>query len=81
LRSSRDKNNNTPASGSERIQIAAAEHATPSYRPVLAVDYYSAATAVGKLTVAQPAVVLRDTRLKLRARRRRTLLASPDRRE
>jgi hypothetical protein len=81
LRSSRDKNNNTPASGSERIQIATAEHATPGCRPVLVVDYYSAATAVGKLSVTPPSVVLRDTRVKLRARRRRTLLASPARRE
>lgn len=74
LRSSRDKNNTTSGAGAERIQLAAAEHATPAFRPVLVVDYYSAATAVGKLAMGEAAVGVYDTRIKLRARRRRTLL-------
>jgi hypothetical protein len=69
LRSSRDKTGATPT-GSERVQIASAEHATPGFRPVLVVDYYAVAPATGHGAQPLPAIRVRDTRIKLRARRR-----------
>lgn len=82
LRSSRDAGGNAPASnGNEYVRLAAAAHGTPALRPVLMVDYFAAPSATGRLVQASPRVRIQDTRIKLRARRRRTLLDARTREE
>lgn len=82
LRSSRDKNNTPPASnGNEYIRIAAANHGTPAFRPLLIVDYASVFPATVRVTVPGASISLVDTRIKLRARPRHTALTTVVRKE
>ncbi|MCW5874162.1 MAG: hypothetical protein KIS88_05900 [Anaerolineales bacterium] len=77
LRSSRDAAGIPPASnGDEYVRLAAGAHSTPALRPVLMVDYFAVPSATGKLVQPSPRVRIQDTRIKLRARRRKTLLAA-----
>lgn len=77
LRSSRDAAGTTPpGNGNEYVRLAAAAHSTPAVRPLLMVDYFSVPSAAGRLAQPSPRVRIQDTRLKLRARRRKTLLAA-----
>lgn len=48
-------------------------------RPALIVDYFAVPSATGKLTQPNPRVRIEDTRIKLRARRRKTLLDARNR--
>lgn len=77
LRGSRDAAGQAPpANGNEYITIGSATHGTAAYRPVLTVDYFAVLPAAGRLSAPLPHVGLYDTRIKLRARRRKTLLAT-----
>ncbi|MBX3002323.1 MAG: hypothetical protein KF821_09475 [Anaerolineales bacterium] len=75
LRSSRDAGANPPpANGAEYVRLAAAAHSNPALRPALVVDYFAVPSAVMRSAQPTPQVRIQDTRLKLRARRRKTLL-------
>lgn len=80
LRGSRDAAGNAPASnGNEYVRLAAAAHSTPALRPMLMVDYFAVPSATGRLVQPSPRVRIQDTRIKLRARRRKTLLTAQNR--
>lgn len=82
LRSSRDAAGTAPPSnGNEYVRLAAAGYATPALRPALVLDYFAVPSASGKLVQPSPRVRIQDTRIKLRARRRRTLLSAQNREE
>lgn len=77
LRSNRDKNNTPPASnGNEYIRIASANHGTPSYRPVLVVDYSGVLPAITRVILPSASISIVDTRIKLRARERDSSLTT-----
>ncbi len=77
LRSSRDAAGTAPPSGgAEYVRLAAAAYATPALRPALVLDYFAVPSATGRLVQPSPRVRIQDTRIKLRARRRKTLLAA-----
>jgi hypothetical protein len=77
LRASRDVGSEPPpANGSEYLTIGSATHATAAYRPVLTLDYFAVMPGAGRLQTPLLHVGLYDTRIKLRARRRKTLLAT-----
>ncbi|HRN50155.1 MAG TPA: hypothetical protein PLC52_04910 [Anaerolineales bacterium] len=77
LRSSRDAAGNLPpANGNEYVRLASGLHGTLAMRPALVVDYFAVPSATGTLVQPSPRVRLQDARIKLRARRRKTLLAA-----
>lgn len=77
LRGSRDKNNTPPASnGNEYIRIASANHGTPSYRPVLVIDYAGVLPAITRAVMPSLGITIVDTRIKLRARERNISLTT-----
>ncbi len=77
LRGSRDKSNTPPASnGNEYIRIASANHGTPSYRPVLVVDYSGVLPAITRVVMPSLGITIVDTRIKLRARERNASLTT-----
>jgi hypothetical protein len=83
LRSLEDYNNSSPT-GEEYIEIGSQNHATPSYRPVLVVEYSTHPTPDAvplSFSVQTPTIGLYDTRIKLRARARDTALTTKVRNE
>lgn len=76
LRSQHDADNSAPPNGAEYLRLAAAAHTTPGLRPALVVDYFAVPSATARLVQPSPRLRLQDTRIKLRARRRKTLLSA-----
>lgn len=82
LRSSRDAAGIAPpGNGNEYVRLGAAAYATPALRPALVLDYFAVPSAIGRLVQPSPRVRIQDTRIKLRARRRKTLLTAQNREE
>lgn len=80
LRSSRDAAGVIPpANGNEYVRLGAGAHSNVNRRPALIVDYFAVPSATGKLAQPNPRVRIEDTRIKLRARRRKTLLDARNR--